>query len=235
MLKLRNLTVAYGAIVALHGLDLEVPMAGITCIIGANGAGKTSLLAAVSGLVRYSCDEMSFGGKPVPKVAYRVVDSGIIHVPEGRQVFVNMSVEENLLMGAYHRRDVSGIKQEIEDVYETFPRLHERRKQMAGTLSGGEQQMLALGRGLMAAPKLLLLDEPSLGLAPNMVDLVFEVVQKIARRGVPVLLVEQNAAQALEVSDKAYVLETGRVVLSGAGRDLLENPRVRQAYLGIAE
>ncbi len=235
MLKIRNLTVAYGSIVALQGIDLEVPMEGITSIIGANGAGKTSLLSAISGLVRYQCDEMSFEGSPVLKNAHRVVDTGIIHVPEGRQVFVNMSVEENLQMGAYHRRDTANIRREMGEIYEIFPRLQERRKQMAGTLSGGEQQMLALGRGMMAAPRLLLLDEPSLGLAPNMVDLVFTVIRKIVGRGVPVLLVEQNAAQALEVSARAYVLETGRVVLSGSGPDVLRNPRVRQAYLGIAE
>lgn len=235
MLNIRNLTVSYGSIAALQGIDLEVSINGITCIIGANGAGKTSLLAAISGLIPYKCESMIFEGKAVPKVPHRVVEVGIIHVPEGRQVFVNMSVEENLLMGAYHRHDTANFRKEMEEIYDIFPRLRERRKQMAGTLSGGEQQMLALGRGLMSAPRLLLLDEPSLGLAPNMVEIVFSVIQQIAQRGVPVLLVEQNAAQALEISGKAYVLEIGKVVLSGTGAEILKNPRVRQAYLGITE
>lgn len=233
MLVIRNLTVSYGAVNALQGVDLEVPDTGITCIIGANGAGKTSLLSAISGLVPYRCEEMSFSGLPLPRQPHRVVEVGVIHVPEGRQVFANMSVEENLLMGAYHRSDTAGIQRELEEIYGLFPRLRERCGQMAGTLSGGEQQMLALGRGLMAAPHLLLLDEPSLGLAPNLVDIVFEVVREIAHRGVPVLLVEQNAAQALTVSTRAYVLETGRVVLRGTGEELLRDQRVQQAYLGM--
>ncbi|MCL4425458.1 MAG: ABC transporter ATP-binding protein [Firmicutes bacterium] len=235
MLSVQNLSVSYGAILALQGVNLEVPIDGITSIIGANGAGKTSLLSAISGLIPYRCDSLTFCGEPVPRLPHRVVQAGIIHVPEGRQVFANMSVEENLWMGAYRRRDMASVRSQMEEVYEVFPRLRERRNQIAATLSGGEQQMLALGRGLMAGPRLLLLDEPSLGLAPNMVDMVFEVVQRIARRGVPVLLVEQNAAQALAVARRAYVLETGRVVLSGTGVDLLQEPRVRQAYLGMEE
>ena len=233
MLQIRGLSVYYGSIVALQKVSLDVATQGITAIIGANGAGKSTLLKAISGLVKYECASLTFKGKPVPREAYAVVKMGIIHVPEGRQVFTNMSVEENLLMGAYCYRDNKLVQQQLERVYNIFPRLKERRKQFAGTLSGGEQQMLALGRGLMAAPQLLMLDEPSLGLAPNLVEMVFEVVQNIAESGVPILLVEQNAAQALTIAERAYVLENGRVVLEGNGRDLLNNPRVREAYLGI--
>lgn len=232
MLKIRRLSVCYGPVIALQEVNLEVLGEGVTTIIGANGAGKSTLLAAISGLVKYKCDSLTFKGKPVPREPYAVVRMGIIHAPEGRQVFTNMSVEENLLMGAYCLRDNKLVQQQLERVYTMFPRLKERRKQLAGTLSGGEQQMLALGRGLMAAPQLLMLDEPSLGLAPNLVEMVFEVVQSIAQSGVPILLVEQNAAQALAIAERAYVLENGRVVLVGSGRGLLNDPRVRKAYLG---
>lgn len=230
MLEVLDLKVSYGAIEALKGVSLSVKPGDITCIIGANGAGKSTLLKTISGLAGRRSGEIRYEGRPVPQAAHKVTAMGIVHVPEGRRVFANMTVEENLLMGAYLRRDP--LRESLDSVYSLFPVLNERRGQFAGTLSGGEQQMLAVGRGLMAQPRLLMLDEPSLGLAPKAIDTLFEAILRIHSRGVPILLVEQNAYQALSVSQKAYVLETGKMVQEGTGKELLSDPHVMEYYLG---
>ncbi|GAA4953950.1 ABC transporter ATP-binding protein [Yinghuangia aomiensis] len=231
LLELRGLEVFYGAIQALKGVDVTVREGEIVTLLGANGAGKTTTLRTVSGLLRPRVGEVVFEGERIDGIpAHHVVGLGIGHSPEGRRVFPTMTVLENLQMGAYRFKDVP--KAELERVYELFPRLHERRTQMAGTLSGGEQQMLAIGRALMGRPRLLLLDEPSMGLAPLIVAQIFAIIQEINAQGTTVLLVEQNAAQALALSDRAYVLETGSVMMSGPASDLLADPRVREAYLG---
>ncbi|MED3661665.1 ABC transporter ATP-binding protein [Ureibacillus sp. FSL K6-8385] len=233
MLQVNNIDVYYGNIHALKGVSLEVNEGEIVTLIGANGAGKTTLLKTLSGLLKpkhgtilYNMQQI--GGKP----AQGIVKNGIVHVPEGRRVFANMSVEENLELGAFLRKDRDGIKKDLNRVYEMFPILNERRKQLAGTLSGGEQQMLAIGRGLMSKPKLLLLDEPSMGLAPIIVQQIFEIIQTINQEGTTILLVEQNAHMALSIADRAYVIETGRIVLSGSAKELQESEQVKAAYLG---
>jgi branched-chain amino acid transport system ATP-binding protein len=233
LLEIRNLSVFYDAIQALRGVSLNVQKGSIVCLIGANGAGKSTVLRAISGIKRPSGGEIIFNSQPVSSLApHEIVKRGIVQCPEGRGIFPNLTVEENLDLGAYVRRDTVEIKKDLERVYALFPRLRERHQQMAGTLSGGEQQMLACGRALMARPLLLLLDEPSLGLAPQMIELIFETIQKINQEGTTILLVEQNAQLALEVSHHAYALETGKIILEGEAAEILENPKVKQAYLG---
>lgn len=233
MLQVNNIDVYYGNIHALKDVSLEVNKGEIVTLIGANGAGKTTLLKTLSGLLKpkhgtITYNKQQIGGKP----AQVIVKNGIIHVPEGRRVFANMSVEENLDLGAYLRKDREGIKKDLNHVFEMFPILKERRKQLAGTLSGGEQQMLAIGRAIMSKPKLLLLDEPSMGLAPLIVQQIFEIIQSINKEGTTILLVEQNAHMALSIADRAYVIETGRIVLSGEAKELQESEQVKAAYLG---
>lgn len=233
MLKVDNIDVFYGNIQALRGVSLEVNEGEIVTLIGANGAGKTTLLKTLSGLLKPKKGKIEYLGKSIGgNAAQSIVKAGISQVPEGRRVFANMSVEENLELGAYLRKDKDGIKKDIERVYELFPRLRERSKQSSGTLSGGEQQMLAMGRAIMAKPKLLLLDEPSMGLAPLMVQTIFSIIKEINEAGTTVLLVEQNAHMALSIAQRAYVIETGKVVLSGDAKELQESDEVRAAYLG---
>ena len=232
LLEIKDVSVAYGGIQALQGVSLEVDKGEIVTIIGANGAGKSSLLNAISSMVPYHKGEITYQGERLPDQPYKVVAQGIIQVPEGRQVFANLNVEENLRIGAYLRRDNAGIEDDLEHVYTRFPRLKERRQQYAGSLSGGEQQMLVIGRGLMAQPGVLLLDEPSLGLAPMLVGEIFRIVADMNREGTTLLLVEQNAKKALAVADRAYVLETGTIIREGRGTDLLSDPSVQEAYLG---
>lgn len=235
MLQADSIHVHYGAIHALKGISLKVGKGQIVTLIGANGAGKTSTLSAITNLVSKTSGNILFKGRNISHVAtHQIVMNGIAMVPEGRRIFPNLSVMENLLMGAYSRKDPEAVKTDLEWVFDLFPRLEERSKQLGGTLSGGEQQMLAVARGLMTRPELLMLDEPSLGLAPLLVKEVFEVIQRIRDEGVTILLVEQNAMAALKVADYAYVLETGRIVLEGTGSHLLKNDDVRKAYLGIA-
>ncbi|MFB3926501.1 MAG: ABC transporter ATP-binding protein [Syntrophales bacterium] len=233
MLRIKDLNVHYGGIHAIQGISLNVSEEKIVTLIGANGAGKSTLLRTVCGLVRSSSGTISFLGRNICGMQpHHIAREGIIMVPEGRKVFVNLTIYENLLMGAYGRQDKKEIKSDLDWVYEIFPRLKERSDQPAGTLSGGEQQMLAVGRALMSNPKLLLLDEPSLGLAPILIKEVFRIIVQINRKGTTILLIEQNAMAALNVADYGYVLETGRVVLEGTGRDLLNDDRVKNAYLG---
>lgn len=233
MLKVENIDVYYGNIQALREVSLEVNEGEIVTLIGANGAGKTTLLKTLSGLLKLKKGTIEYLGKSIAgKAAQGIVKSGISQVPEGRRVFANMSVEENLDLGAYLRKDREGIKKDMERVYELFPRLLERKNQSAGTLSGGEQQMLAMGRAIMAKPKLLLLDEPSMGLAPLMVQTIFKIIKEINEAGTTILLVEQNAHMALSIAQRAYVIETGKVVLSGDAKELQESDEVRAAYLG---
>jgi branched-chain amino acid transport system ATP-binding protein len=232
ILEVRDLTVSYGAIGALKGVSLTLSDGEIVTLIGANGAGKTTTLRAIMGLVPPGSGEVRYRGEATRTVpTHRLVRDGLVLVPEGRIVFANLSVQENLEMGAYARRD-EGVEADFERVFALFPRLKERRKQTAGTLSGGEQQMLAIGRALMSKPRVLLLDEPSLGLAPIVVHAIFEAIEEIHKNGVPVLLVEQNANAALRHSKRAYVLETGRVALEGSSAEVAANPRVKEAYLG---
>jgi len=233
MLKVNDINVYYGNIQALKGISLEINEGEIVTLIGANGAGKSTLLKTISGLLKPKQGEILFKGKTISgKPVQSIVKMGISHVPEGRRVFANMSIEENLELGAYLRKDKAGIKQDIEKVHELFPRLLERKKQQAGTLSGGEQQMLAMGRALMAKPDLLLLDEPSMGLAPLLVKQIFSIVQEINNSGTTILLVEQNANLALSIANRAYVVETGRIVLSGQADELTASEEVKKAYLG---
>jgi branched-chain amino acid transport system ATP-binding protein len=233
MLKVENLDVYYGAVHALKGISLHAEQGEIVTLIGANGAGKTTLLRSISGLVPSRSGRVLFEGREITKTpAHEIVGLGISQAPEGRLVFSNMSVEDNLELGAYRRRDRAGIREDRDEVYRLFPRLLERHKQTAGTLSGGEQQMLAIGRAMMSRPRLLLLDEPSLGLAPLLVREIFKTIRTINARGVTVLLVEQNAHMALSIAGRGYVLETGQVRLEAPARDLLSNEEVRQAYLG---
>lgn len=235
LLEINNVSVAYGGIQALQGVSLHVEEGEIVTIIGANGAGKSSLLNAISSMVPYHEGEITYRGEPLPDQPYNVVARGIVQVPEGRQVFANLNVEENLRIGAYLRRDRDGIEQDLEHVYTRFPRLKERRQQYAGSLSGGEQQMLVIGRGLMARPGVLLLDEPSLGLAPLLVAEIFRIVNDINQEGTTLLLVEQNAKKALTVANRAYVLETGKIIREGSGTELLRDPSVQDAYLGTKQ
>jgi len=233
LLELKGLKISYGGINAVKGIDLTVQEGEMVALIGANGAGKTTTLKAICGLLAPSAGRVRYRGEDVTRApSYALVERGLALVPEGRQVFGRLTTEENLDMGAYARRDAAGIKADLQRIYRLFPRLHERRRQTAGTLSGGEQQMLAIGRALMSAPKLLLLDEPSMGLAPLMVQRIFETIRKVAAEGVTVLLVEQNAKLALEVSSRGYVMESGLITLTAASASLLDNPQVRQAYLG---
>jgi branched-chain amino acid transport system ATP-binding protein len=233
MLKVNEINVYYGNIQALKGVSLEVNEGEIVTLIGANGAGKSTLLKTLSGLLKPKSGEIQYlDGSISGKAPQSIVKAGISHVPEGRRVFANMTVEENLELGAYLRTDSSEIKKDTQRVYELFPRLLERRKQLSGTLSGGEQQMLAMGRAIMAKPKLLLLDEPSMGLAPLMVKTIFTIIEEINRAGTTVLLVEQNANMALSIANRAYVIETGRVVASGSAAELQASEQIKMAYLG---
>jgi branched-chain amino acid transport system ATP-binding protein len=234
MLELKNLVAGYGAIAALHGISLSVPAGGIVTLIGSNGAGKTTTLKTISGLLKPKSGEILYGGKNITGLPpHEIVARGLSHVPEGRMIFANLTVLENLQMGAYLVRDKKVVRRELEFVFATFPRLQEREQQIAGTLSGGEQQMLAIGRALMSQPKFLMLDEPSLGLAPLLVKTIFEKIVEVNReRGLTILLVEQNANLALEISHSGHVLETGKVVLSGDSAALRQNPQIRRAYLG---
>ena len=233
MLVIENLSSRYGRIEVLHGLSLEVKQGEIVTLVGSNGAGKTTLLRAISGVQPVSGGSVRFLGETIDRVAPHVrVARGIAQVPEGRQVFSPLSVEDNLRLGAWSRKD-NEIATDIEGVYATFPVLAEKRAIAAGSLSGGQQQMLAMGRALMARPKLMLLDEPSMGLAPILVDQIFSIVAGLKRQGITVLLVEQNAYAALAIADRGYVLETGRISHAGTGRELLNDPRVREAYLGV--
>ncbi len=233
MLSISNLRVRYGPIEALHDVSLEVARGEIVTLIGSNGAGKTTTLGAVSGLLPLAGGTIAFDGHDITALSpHKRVPLGLVQVPEGRRIFGTMSVAENLDLGAYARTDRANLRGELDEIYALFPRLLERRNQAAGTMSGGEQQMLAVGRALMSRPKLLLLDEPSLGLAPLLVKEIFAVVKRIREAGVTVLLVEQNAHKALEVADRAYVLETGHISMSGDAKVLAKDPRIKEAYLG---
>jgi branched-chain amino acid transport system ATP-binding protein len=233
LLEVKDINVYYGAIHALQGISFSVDEGEIVTLIGANGAGKSTTLKTISGLLRPRSGDILLRGESIRSTpAQEIVRRGVVHVPEGRKIFAPLTVQENLEMGAFTRTDPAEIRQSMERVFRSFPRLKERLNQYGGTLSGGEQQMLAIGRGLMARPKVLLLDEPSMGLAPILVEEIFRIIQEINSQGVTVLLVEQNALMALSIAHRGYVLETGRIVLTGTGRELLENPRVQSAYLG---
>ena len=232
MLKVNDINVYYGSIHAIKGVSFEVKQGEIVTLIGANGAGQSTILKTVSGLLRSKTGSIDFLDKNISTVApHKIVERGLAHVPEGRRIFLQMSVEENLEMGAYTRGG-KGVSEDLAKVYEQFPRLKERRKQTAGTLSGGEQQMLAMGRALMSRPQLLMLDEPSMGLAPILVEQIFEIIKSLHKDGTTILLVEQNAQMALSVADRAYVLETGKITLSGTGEELAQSDEIRKAYLG---
>lgn len=233
MLKVENLVVSYGGIEALKGISLNVPDGKIITLIGANGAGKSTLLRTIIGLVKPESGKISYNEKEITSLnSQKIVTTGITLVPEGRRVFSNLTVLENLKIGAYMRNDKAEIEKDIEWIYGMFPRLQERNWQLAGTLSGGEQQMLAVGRALMCRPKLIMMDEPSLGLAPLVIKDIFRIIQEINAKGMTILLIEQNANMALKIADWAYVLETGRITMEGTGKELLENPQIREAYLG---
>lgn len=233
MLAVTNLTVSYGAIRALKGVSFTVERGEIVSLIGSNGAGKTTTLHAVSNLIRKQGGSVVFDGEDITSLAPdHIVRRGLIHVPEGRRIFANLTVRENLEMGAFVRRDKAGIRSDMERVYELFPRLKERVRQVAGTLSGGEQQMLAMGRAIMSRPTLLLLDEPSMGLAPILVDEIFDIIKRINREGVTILLVEQNAYKAMTIARRVSILETGTVSMSGSAAELIHDPAVKSAYLG---
>jgi branched-chain amino acid transport system ATP-binding protein len=233
VLEVYDLKVSYGAITALDGVSLCVPRGRIVALLGANGSGKTTTLRAITGLETPRAGRIVFAGRDIQgRPTHEIIRSGIAMAPEGRRIFANLTVYENLLLGAYFRRDQENLGRDLDCLYGTFPRLAERRNQAAGTLSGGEQQMLSLGRALMSRPQLLLLDEPSLGLAPLLVKEVFHTISLLNQRGVTILLVEQNAAEALQIAHHGYVLETGRVVLAGSGPDLLAYPQLQEAYLG---
>lgn len=233
LLEVRDLQVYYGVIQALKGISFEVNEGEIVTLIGANGAGKTTTMQSVMGLIPTKQGSITFDGKDITHTpSHKIVRMGMTQVPEGRRIFQELSVYENLLMGAYVENDKKKVKADIEEVYTYFPRLGERKNQVAGTLSGGEQQMLAMGRAMMSHPKLLMLDEPSMGLSPLLVDQVFEIIKDYHKRGITILLVEQNANKALEICDRAYVLEIGQFVLSGTGAELMASERVKEAYLG---
>ena len=233
MLKVENLKVRYGMIEAIKGISFEVQDGEIVTLIGANGAGKTTTMHAISGLIKAQEGSIMLDGVELTKVpGHKIVGMGLAQVPEGRHVFAQQTVEENLLLGAYLRKDRGDITRELEEVYQTFPRLGERSTQPAGTLSGGEQQMLAMGRALMTSPKILLMDEPSMGLSPLLVSEIFQIIEEINQKGTTILLVEQNAKRALAIAHHAYVLETGRITLEGTGEELARDERVRKAYLG---
>ena len=232
MLKVDDLHIFYGGIHALRGVNIEVNSGEIVTIIGSNGAGKSSLLNAISGFLKPKKGEIIFKDEKLGLVPHKVVKKGICQVPEGRLVFANLSVKDNLLLGAYLRTDKKGIADDLEKVFNLFPRLLEREKQSAGTLSGGEQQMLAMGRGLMSSPELVMLDEPSLGLAPLLVNTIFEIISDIKAMGKTILLVEQNAYKALNIADRAYVLEQGIISMSGNAQEIADDPKIQEAYLG---
>ena len=233
LLEVENLEVYYGVICALKGISFEVNEGEIVSLIGANGAGKTTMMQSVVGLIPKKNGSVIFDGKDITKTpCHKIVELGMTQVPEGRRIFQELSVYENLMMGAYTIRDQQKFKEDLESIYARFPRLAERRNQIAGTLSGGEQQMLAMSRALMIHPKLLMLDEPSMGLAPILVDQVFSIIKELHEAGTTILLVEQNASKALEIADRAYVLETGSITLSGTGAELAQSDEVRKAYLG---
>ena len=233
MLEVNNLEVYYGVICALRGISCEVNEGEIVSLIGANGAGKTTMMQSIVGLIPKKAGSVSFMGKDITKThAHKIVRLGMTQVPEGRRIFQELSVYENLMMGAYTTKDQQQFKTDLESIYERFPRLSERRNQIAGTLSGGEQQMLAMSRAIMCHPKLLMLDEPSMGLSPLLVDQVFEIIKDINKDGTTILLVEQNAGKSLAISDRAYVMENGSIVLSGTGAELAASEKVRKAYLG---
>lgn len=233
MLKVENLHISYGFIEAVKGIDFEVKDGEIVALIGANGAGKTTTMHALSGLLKPKEGKIFLDDKEISKIpADKIVSLGLIQVPEGRHVFASQTVKENLELGAFLRKDKEGIAKSLEHVYELFPRLKEREGQLAGTLSGGEQQMLAMGRALMSNPKVLLLDEPSMGLSPLLVKEIFEIIKEINKAGTTVFVVEQNAKMALEIANRAYVMETGKIVLSGTGKELISSPEVSKAYLG---
>ena len=233
MLEVKNLHVHYGVIEAIKGIDFEVNQGEVIALIGANGAGKTTILHTISGLLKPTQGTITFEGKDLEKLpGHKIVSLGMAHVPEGRRVFSQLSVYENLLMGAYTRKDKEEIQNTLRMVYDRFPRLEERTNQMAGTLSGGEQQMLAMGRALMSKPSIILMDEPSMGLSPIFVNEIFDIIEQVSKSGTTVLLVEQNAKKALSIADRAYVLETGKIVLSGDAGELMNNDSIKKAYLG---
>ena len=233
MLEVKDLQVYYGVIQALKGISFEVNEGEVIALIGANGAGKTTILHTVTGLINQKAGKIEFEGKDISHTpAYKIVAEGMAHVPEGRRVFAELSVYDNLMMGAYTRKDKKEIAETLAMVYKRFPRLEERKKQMAGTLSGGEQQMLAMGRALMSKPKIILMDEPSMGLSPIFVNEIFDIIKAVSASGTTVLLVEQNAKKALSIADRAYVLETGNIILEGDAKVLMNDERVKKAYLG---
>ena len=233
MLKVTDLQVYYGVIQALKGISFEVNEGEVIALIGANGAGKTTILHTVTGLINQKAGKIEFEGKDISHTpAYKIVAEGMAHVPEGRRVFAELSVYDNLMMGAYTRKEKKEIAETLAMVYKRFPRLEERKKQMAGTLSGGEQQMLAMGRALMSKPKIILMDEPSMGLSPIFVNEIFDIIKAVSASGTTVLLVEQNAKKALSIADRAYVLETGKIILEGDAKVLMNDERVKKAYLG---
>ena len=233
LLEVKNLKVYYGVICALKGISFEVNEGEIVSLIGANGAGKTTMMQSVVGLIPKRSGSVMFDGHDISKTpCHKIVQLGMTQVPEGRRIFQELTVYENLLMGAYNTKDQQQFKADLDAAFDRFPRLAERRKQIAGTLSGGEQQMLAMSRALMSKPKLLMLDEPSMGLAPILVDQIFSIIKELHDAGTTILLVEQNASKALEIADRAYVLETGSITLSGTGRELANSPEVQKAYLG---
>lgn len=233
MLEVKDLQVYYGMIKVLKGISFEVNQGEVIALIGANGAGKTTTLHTLTGLVPSKGGSVMFEGVDITKApAHKIVEMGIAHIPEGRRVFSQLSVYENLIMGAYTRKDKKEIAESLENVYKRFPRLEERKNQRAGTLSGGEQQMLAMGRALMSKPKMIVMDEPSMGLSPIFVNEIFDIIQKVSASGTTVLLVEQNAKKALSIADRAYVLETGNIVLSGDAKDLINDDSIKKAYLG---
>ena len=233
LLEVKNLQVNYGGITALKGISFQVNEGEIVSLIGANGAGKTTTMQSIMGLIPIKDGTVTYDGKVINKIpGHKLISMGMSQVPEGRRVFQELTVYENLVMGAYTQKDKKKIKEDIEDICTRFPRLGERKNQIAGTLSGGEQQMLAMGRAMMSHPKLLMLDEPSMGLSPLLVDQVFDIIKECHSQGMTILLVEQNAKKALSISDRAYVLETGDITVSGKGTDLLNNEEVKKAYLG---
>lgn len=233
MLEIKDLEVYYGMIQAIKGVSFEVNQGEVIALIGANGAGKTTILHTITGLLSPKKGSVLFEGTDITKVpAHKIVSMGMAHVPEGRRVFSELSVLENLKMGAYTQKNKAEVEEALQEVYKRFPRLEERKNQMAGTLSGGEQQMLAMGRALMSKPKIILMDEPSMGLSPILVNEIFDIIQAVSKSGTTVLLVEQNAKKALSIADRAYVLETGNITLEGNAKDLLENDSVKKAYLG---
>lgn len=235
MLEIRNLEVYYGMIQAIKGISFDVNEGEVIALIGANGAGKTTTLHTVTGLLPAKSGSIVFEGQDITRIpGYKIVSRGMAHVPEGRRVFAQLSVLQNLRMGAYTRKDKNEIEATLQQIYKRFPRLEERQNQMAGTLSGGEQQMLAMGRALMSHPKIILMDEPSMGLSPIFVNEIFDIIKEVSASGTTVLLVEQNAKKALSIADRAYVLETGKIVLEGKANDLLNNDAIKKAYLGEA-